>query len=60
MRKIAWSERARTDVRRIDRAAAMRIFNAIQRFAETTGPPLACVSKRHGYFSVTSFSTSSE
>jgi mRNA-degrading endonuclease RelE of RelBE toxin-antitoxin system len=34
MRKIAWSERARTDVRRIDRGAAMRIFTAIQRFAE--------------------------
>lgn len=35
MRKIAWSERARTDIRRIDRPTAMRIFTAIQRFAET-------------------------
>jgi mRNA-degrading endonuclease RelE of RelBE toxin-antitoxin system len=34
MRKIAWSERARRDVRQIDRATAMRIFIAIQRFAE--------------------------
>jgi mRNA-degrading endonuclease RelE of RelBE toxin-antitoxin system len=35
MRKIAWSERARADVRRIDRDTAMRIFTAIQRFAES-------------------------
>jgi len=35
MRKIAWSAGARADVRRIDRPAAMRIFTAIQRFAET-------------------------
>jgi len=35
MRKIAWSERARADVRRIDRNTAMRIFTAIQRFAES-------------------------
>jgi mRNA interferase RelE/StbE len=35
MRKIAWSECARTDVRRIDRPTAMRIFTAIQRFAES-------------------------
>ena len=35
MRKIAWSEDARADVRRIDRSTAMRIFTTIQRFAET-------------------------
>jgi mRNA interferase RelE/StbE len=35
MRKIAWSARARADVRRLDRGAAMRIFTAIQRFAES-------------------------
>ncbi len=35
MRKIAWSEDARADVRRIDQKTAMRIFTAIQRFAET-------------------------
>jgi len=35
MRKIAWSERARTDIRRIDRDTAMRIFTAIHRFAES-------------------------
>ncbi len=35
MRKIIWSEGARIDVRRIDRSTAMRIFTAIQRFAES-------------------------
>ena len=35
MRKIAWSERARADVRRIDRPTAMRIFSAIQRYADS-------------------------
>ena len=35
MSKIAWSESARTDVRRIDRSMAMRIFAAILRFAQT-------------------------
>jgi len=35
MRKISWSEEARADVRRIDRKTAMRIFTAIQRFAES-------------------------
>jgi mRNA interferase RelE/StbE len=35
MKKIVWSEDARADVRRIDRITAMRIFTAIQRFAET-------------------------
>ena len=35
MKKIAWSEGARADVRRIDRTTAMRIFAAIQRLAES-------------------------
>lgn len=35
MRKIAWSERARADVRRLDRDTAMRIFATLHRFAET-------------------------
>ena len=35
MKKIAWSERARADIRRLDRNAAMRIFEALHRFAET-------------------------
>ncbi len=35
MKKIAWSERARADIRRLDRDAAMRIFEALHRFAET-------------------------
>lgn len=35
MRAIAWSDRARTDVRNLDRETAMRIFNALHRFAET-------------------------
>ena len=35
MRKIAWSERARADIRRLDRDTAMRIFAALLRFAET-------------------------
>ena len=35
MRKIAWSEAARADVRRIDQKTAMRIFTAIHRFAKS-------------------------
>lgn len=35
MKKIAWSERARTDIRRLDRDTAMRIFTVLHRFAET-------------------------
>jgi mRNA-degrading endonuclease RelE of RelBE toxin-antitoxin system len=35
MRKIAWSEDARADIRRIDQKTAMRIFTTIQRFAES-------------------------
>ncbi len=33
MRKIAWSDQARADIRRIDRETAMRIFSALHRFA---------------------------
>ncbi len=32
---IVWSERARADIRRLDRETAMRIFAALNRFAET-------------------------
>ena len=35
MRKIDWTEPARTDVRRLDRDTAMRIFAALHRFAES-------------------------
>ena len=35
MKKIVWSAEARADVRRIDRATAMRILTAIHRFAES-------------------------
>lgn len=35
MKKIAWSDDARADVRRIDRTTAMRILIAIHRFAES-------------------------
>ena len=35
MKKIAWSERSRADIRRLDRDTAMRIFSALHRFAET-------------------------
>ena len=35
MRKIAWPESARADIRRLDRDTAMRIFAALHRFAET-------------------------
>lgn len=35
MKKIEWSERARADIRRIDQETAMRIFEALRRFAET-------------------------
>ena len=35
MHKILWSEGARADVRRLDRDTAMRIFAALQRFAES-------------------------
>lgn len=35
MRKIDWTEPARTDVRRLDRDTAMRIFAALHRFAQS-------------------------
>ncbi|HET9402666.1 MAG TPA: hypothetical protein VFO34_17095 [Candidatus Acidoferrales bacterium] len=35
MRKIAWTEQARADVRRLDRQTAMRIFAALHRFVES-------------------------
>ena len=35
MKKVAWSEQARADIRRLDREVAMRIFEALHRFAET-------------------------
>ena len=35
MRAIAWSDRARTDIRNLDRETAMRIFAALHRLAET-------------------------
>ena len=35
MKKIAWSERARAEIRRLDRETAMRIFAALDRFAES-------------------------
>jgi mRNA interferase RelE/StbE len=35
VRRIAWSDRARVDIRKLDRETAMRIFAALHRFAET-------------------------
>jgi mRNA interferase RelE/StbE len=35
VKKIAFTEQARTDVRRLDIPTAMRIFTGIHRFAET-------------------------
>jgi mRNA interferase RelE/StbE len=35
VKKIVWSERARADIRRLDRDTAMRIFAALLHFAET-------------------------
>jgi len=35
VKKIAWSERARAEIRRLDRETAMRIFTALARFAES-------------------------
>jgi len=35
VKKIAWSERARTELRDLDRETAMRIFAALHRFAES-------------------------
>jgi mRNA interferase RelE/StbE len=35
MKGIVWTDAARSDVRRLDRPTAMRIFLTLQRFAET-------------------------
>jgi len=35
VKKIAWSERARADIRSLDREIAMRIFAALLRLAES-------------------------
>lgn len=35
MKKIAWSEPARADIRRLDRDTAMRILAGLHHFAET-------------------------
>ena len=35
MRTIEWSEQARADIRRLDPPTAMRILEALARFAET-------------------------
>ena len=35
MKKIAFTDQARSDVRALDRPTAMRIFAALHRFAET-------------------------
>lgn len=34
MKRIVWTERARSDVRRLDRSIAMQIFYALNRFAK--------------------------
>jgi mRNA interferase RelE/StbE len=35
VKRIAWSERAREEIRALDREVAMRIFAALTRFVET-------------------------
>jgi mRNA interferase RelE/StbE len=35
MKRIVWTDPAKADVRRLDKATAMRVFGALQRFAET-------------------------
>ena len=35
MKRIVWTELAKNDVRRLDKPVAMRIFAALQRFAQT-------------------------
>ncbi len=35
MKRIVWAERAKADVRRLDKFAAMRILSALHRFAES-------------------------
>ena len=34
MRRIIWTDQAKTDVRRLDKPTAMRILHALHRFAE--------------------------
>jgi len=36
VKKIEWSERARADIRHLDQKTAMRIFESLLRFAETS------------------------
>ena len=33
MKRIAWTQQARTDIRAVDKATAMRILHALHRFA---------------------------
>ena len=35
MKRIVWTEPAKSDVRRLDKSTAMRVFGNLQRFAET-------------------------
>jgi len=35
VKRIAWTEQARDDVRRLDKPTAMRILSALHRFAES-------------------------
>ena len=35
MKRIAWTEQARADVRSVDKATAMRILHTLHRFAES-------------------------
>ena len=35
MKRIAWTEQAKADVRDVDKATAMRILHALHRFAES-------------------------
>lgn len=35
MRRIAWTEQARADIRGLDKVTAMRILSALHRFAES-------------------------
>ena len=35
MKRIAWTEQARADVRALDKATAMRILHTLHRFAES-------------------------
>ncbi len=35
MKRIIWTDPAKLDVRRLDKSTALRVFAALQRFAET-------------------------